>query len=133
VRPAFGQHFDPALIDPVEDVNLVRDARVVGGALPTELEVREESREIVLTLCSPTYCSSRQSLILNAHIMSTTSAVDGGLIPKLFCGAAVVSRGTRSPSGESVITTQLTCENYSDSATCDGLGHGLDGLGQTPM
>jgi hypothetical protein len=54
MRPALGQHFDPALVDPVEDAKLVCDAVVVGGPQPTELEVREEGREIVLTRRSPT-------------------------------------------------------------------------------
>ena len=49
MRPAIGPHFDPALINPVEDAKLVRNAVVVGRVLPTELEVREEGREIVLT------------------------------------------------------------------------------------
>lgn len=49
VRSALGPHFDPALIDPVENAELVRDAVVVGGVPPTEFEVREEGREIVLT------------------------------------------------------------------------------------
>jgi hypothetical protein len=59
VGPALSQHFDPALIDPVEDVNLVRNAGVVGGAQPTESEVFDEGRELVLTLGSLTYGSSR--------------------------------------------------------------------------
>jgi hypothetical protein len=57
--PAFGPHFDPALLDPAEDVNLVRNAGVVGGVKPAEFAVREESREIVLTFGSPTYGSPR--------------------------------------------------------------------------
>jgi hypothetical protein len=56
VCPALRPYFDPALIDPVEDANLVCDAGVVGGVPPTEFEVREEGREIVLALGFPTYC-----------------------------------------------------------------------------
>ncbi len=59
VRPALGQHFDPALIDPVEDAKLIGPAGMVGGVQTTELEVREEGCEIVLTLGSLTYCRSR--------------------------------------------------------------------------
>ena len=54
--PAFGPHFDPALIDPIEDAKLVCDAVVVGVVPSTEFEVREEGREIVPTLGSLTYC-----------------------------------------------------------------------------
>jgi hypothetical protein len=59
VPPALCQHFDPALIDPVEDTKLVRNAGVVGGVLAAESEVFDEGREAVLTLTSPTYCWSR--------------------------------------------------------------------------
>lgn len=77
VRPALGQHFDPALIDPVEDAKLVREARIVGGVPAAKSKVFDEGSEIVLTLTSLTYCWSRQSPILNAHIMSTASAAAG--------------------------------------------------------
>jgi hypothetical protein len=59
VTPAFGPHLYPALIDPVEDANLVREAGVVGGVQAAESKVFDEGREIVLTLGSPTYCWSR--------------------------------------------------------------------------
>ena len=59
MRPALGQHFDPALIDPVENAELVRNAIVVGGVPSTESEVREEGREAVALLDSLTYCWSR--------------------------------------------------------------------------
>jgi len=59
VRPALGPHFDPALIDPIEDAKLVREAGFVGGVQPTDFEVHEEGREIVMTLGSSTYCWSR--------------------------------------------------------------------------
>jgi hypothetical protein len=49
VRPALGQHFDPALIDPVENAKLVRNAAVVGGVQATEPEIFDEAREIVPT------------------------------------------------------------------------------------
>jgi hypothetical protein len=61
MRSALGQHFDSSLIYPVKDVNLVRNAGVVGGVKPAKFEVREEGREIVSTLGSPTYCWSRHS------------------------------------------------------------------------
>lgn len=57
--PAFGQHFDSALIDPVEDANLVRDAGVVKGVQATEPDILDETREMVSTLTSLTYCWSR--------------------------------------------------------------------------
>ena len=59
MRPALGQHFDPALIDPVEDAKLVREARIVGGVLAAKSKVFDEGSEIVLALTSPTYCWSR--------------------------------------------------------------------------
>ncbi len=59
MRPALGQHFDTALIDPVEDAKLVRDAGVVKGVQATESDVLDEAREIVPTLTSLTYCWSR--------------------------------------------------------------------------
>lgn len=49
---ALGQHFDPALIDPVEDAKLIGPAGMVGGVQAAKFEVREEGREIVLTRCS---------------------------------------------------------------------------------
>jgi hypothetical protein len=59
VRPAFGQHFDSALIDPVEDAKLVRETRIVGGVLAAKSEIFDEGREIIPTLGSLTYGSSR--------------------------------------------------------------------------
>jgi len=53
VRPALGQHFDPALIDPVEDAKLICPAWMVAGVQATELEVREEGCETVFALASP--------------------------------------------------------------------------------
>lgn len=50
VWPTLRQHFDPALIDPVENAKLVRNAGVVGGVLAAESEVFDEGREIVLLL-----------------------------------------------------------------------------------
>lgn len=61
MRPAFGPHFDSALIDPVEDAKLVCDAVMVGGVPSTEFEVREEGREIVLTLTSVSHVTSSLS------------------------------------------------------------------------
>jgi len=58
VRSALSPHFDPALIDPVEDADLVCDAGVVGGVQATELEVSDEAREIVLMLRSLIHRSS---------------------------------------------------------------------------
>ena len=52
VGPALGEHFDSALIHPVEDAKLVGTAGVVGGVLAAEFEVREEGCEAVLTLNS---------------------------------------------------------------------------------
>jgi len=49
VWPALRPYLNSALIDPVEDAKLVRNAVVVGTVPPTEFEVREEGREIVLT------------------------------------------------------------------------------------
>jgi len=57
VWPALGEHFDPTLIDPVHDAKLICPAGVVGGVQPTEFEVREEGREIVLTLGCPLWAS----------------------------------------------------------------------------
>ena len=67
MRPALGPHLDSALIDPVENANLVRNAGVVRGVQVAEFEIREEGREIVLTLTSLTYCWFR-------HLMQPPSA-----------------------------------------------------------
>jgi hypothetical protein len=58
MRPPLGQHFDSALIDPVEDAKLVREGGVVCGVKVTESGVLVEAREIVLTLALRTYCWS---------------------------------------------------------------------------
>jgi len=55
VRSPLSQHFDTALIDPVEDAKLIGPAGVVGGMQSAKFDVREEGREIVLTLGSLTY------------------------------------------------------------------------------
>lgn len=64
MMPAFGPHFDPAFIDPVENAKLVRDAGVVGGVQSAEFEVREEGREIVLTLSSSPQWTTRTGAVL---------------------------------------------------------------------
>ena len=64
MRPAFGQHFDSALVDPVEDAKLIAPARMVGGMQTAEFEIREESREIVLTLDSSPQWTLRTGAVL---------------------------------------------------------------------
>jgi hypothetical protein len=59
VRATFRRHFDPALIDPVEDAKLVCEARIAGRVLAAKSKVFDEGSEIVLALTSPTNCWSR--------------------------------------------------------------------------
>ena len=51
MRPAFGQHFDPAVIEPVEDAKLIRHAVVVRGVQVAESVVCDDGCEIVELLC----------------------------------------------------------------------------------
>jgi len=50
VRPAVGQHFDPALIKPPEDVKLICHGVMVTRILAAESVVGDDRGEIVLTL-----------------------------------------------------------------------------------
>lgn len=54
MRPALGQHFDPALVDPVEDAKLIGPAGMVDAVQAAEFEVREEGRERVALPRPPT-------------------------------------------------------------------------------
>jgi hypothetical protein len=64
VRSALGQHFDPALIDPIEDAELIGPAGMVSGVQAAEFQVREEGREIVLTLDSSQQWTTRTGAVL---------------------------------------------------------------------
>jgi len=59
VGPALGEHFDPAVIKPPEDVDLIRHGVVVTRILAAKSVVGDDRGEIVAALTSPTYCWSR--------------------------------------------------------------------------
>lgn len=77
MRSALGPHFDSALIDPVEDAKLVHNAVVIGTVPPTEFEVREEGREIILARRSLIH----QQLVVVFNRAGLTAEPTGESIP----------------------------------------------------